>query len=253
MIQRQMLRQVMSPGDIYANADALVDMLRDHYGSYDADSLDEVLVDESFVQRLKARGFDIIDEAARSDGGVASPPVPRRAPARPPAGTTPLRRAPSADESASSLRRREVTSEGESPLPLRRSRAVTSGGESGTPMRRSQEATSGGESSTPLRRSQEVTSESEGTSPAPRSQESTSEGTSPVPRSRESTSGGESPTPLRRSRAAASERESPPPVRRRRVAANEASPSDETPAPTPAPRTRRTTRAKPSSDGQTEA
>ena len=44
MAERKMLRQVMSPADIYLHADAICEMLRDHYGSYDADSLDEVPV-----------------------------------------------------------------------------------------------------------------------------------------------------------------------------------------------------------------
>ena len=75
MAERKMLRHVMSPSDIYAHADTICDLLRDHYGSYDADLIDEVLVDESFVQRLKAKGYDLLGEGAESaDGGSPLPP-----------------------------------------------------------------------------------------------------------------------------------------------------------------------------------
>ncbi len=54
---RKMLRDLMTVNDIYHFADQITDMLREDYGSYDADALDEVLVEERFAQRLHSRGY----------------------------------------------------------------------------------------------------------------------------------------------------------------------------------------------------
>ncbi len=54
MAEPRMLRQVMTTTELFSHSEAICDMLRDQYGTYDADSLEEVLVDEAFVQRLKA-------------------------------------------------------------------------------------------------------------------------------------------------------------------------------------------------------
>jgi hypothetical protein len=54
-----MLRDMMTVNDIYNYAEAIIEMLREEYGTYDADTLDEVQVEERFAQRLEARGYDV--------------------------------------------------------------------------------------------------------------------------------------------------------------------------------------------------
>ena len=151
MAERKMLRHVMSPGDIYAHAETICDMLREHYGSYDADSLDEVMVEETFVERLKARGYDLLAEGAEAeDGATASPPpapaVPRREPTRPEPGPMPGRRVPTAGSGSVPLRRRDSSGDSDTGVPLRRSPAPSS--DSGTPLRRPGQSSGG----VPLRR-----------------------------------------------------------------------------------------------------
>lgn len=126
MAERKMLRQVMSPSDVYAHAESICDMLREQYGSYDADSLEEVFVDETFVQRLKSLGYDLLGEGDMAE----SAPLPRRdAPRmdvnpssniRRPGGdrSVPMRRAGSSDSSVP-MRRRDGANDGS--VPLRRS------------------------------------------------------------------------------------------------------------------------------------
>ena len=69
---RRMLREMMSVNDIYSFADPIMEMLREEYGSYDADTLDEVQVDERFVQRLQARGYEV----RTGNEQPAPPPTP---------------------------------------------------------------------------------------------------------------------------------------------------------------------------------
>lgn len=76
MAEQKMLRQLLTMADLYAHAEAIIELLHEQYGGYDADALEEVLVDDSFVQRLQAKGYDLLDENA--------PPVER--PGRRPLG-----------------------------------------------------------------------------------------------------------------------------------------------------------------------
>lgn len=82
LMPQRALRQVMSVQDIYAYAEPIMQMLREAYGSYDADVLDEVQVDDSFVQRLQSRGYElrVPVEPAPSDAAPPEPGVvaPRR-------------------------------------------------------------------------------------------------------------------------------------------------------------------------------
>lgn len=133
MAQMKMLRQVMSPADIYTHADTICDMLRDHYGSYDADSLDEVMVEETFAQRLAAKGYDLLPEGAEPDDRPMAPPPPsRRELPRAEISQVPVRRP--AQNGGVPLRRREPSGDSEGQLPLRRD------GEGGLPMRRTSPA-----------------------------------------------------------------------------------------------------------------
>ena len=127
MAERKMLRQVMSPSDIYAHAEAVCDMLREHYGSYDADSLEEVIVDDAFAQRLQSRGYDLLGEGEVPEAA----PVPGR------------RDTPRADNVAPTNTTRRPT--GDRVVPMRRSGS----GDSVVPMRRRDSSNDGG---VPLRR-----------------------------------------------------------------------------------------------------
>lgn len=143
MAQMKMLRQVMSPADIYTHADTICDMLRDHYGSYDADSLDEVMVEETFGQRLAAKGYDLLPEGAEPDDRPMAPPPPsRRELPRAEISQVPVRR-PALNGGGVPLRRREP-GDSEGQLPLRRD-----GEGSGVPMRRSPQVA---DSELPMRR-----------------------------------------------------------------------------------------------------
>lgn len=73
MPERRMLRDMMSVNDIYSFADSIIELLREEYGSYDADTLDEVQVEDRFAQRLKARGYEV---RSASDPAPAPPPTP---------------------------------------------------------------------------------------------------------------------------------------------------------------------------------
>ncbi len=96
MAERRMLREAMRVHDIYNNAEPIIDMLRERYGSYDGDSLDEVLIDASFAQLLKERGYNVqvwSDSADAAGEPAAAPaaaaPLPlRRTPVSGTAGTT---------------------------------------------------------------------------------------------------------------------------------------------------------------------
>jgi hypothetical protein len=138
MAEWKMLRQVISPSEIYANAESMVDLLREQYGSYDADSLEEVMVDEAFTQRLKERGYELLGEGApaetssfgqRRDGGrmEGGPSAPMRRPGMD--RSLPMRRAATSD--GVPMRRRDGASDGG--VPLRRSER---GGETPIPRRR---------------------------------------------------------------------------------------------------------------------
>jgi hypothetical protein len=85
-----MLRTVMSVQDIYAYAEPIIQMLREEYGSYDADALDEVLVEDPFVHRLQARGYEVLVQP-EADVAADVPAAPR---------PTPVRRRPAATDSA---------------------------------------------------------------------------------------------------------------------------------------------------------
>lgn len=140
MAERRMLRQVMSPSDIYAHAESICDMLREQYGSYDADSLEEVFVDESFGQRLKARGYDLLGEGGETVEGAPLPP--RRDVPRMDVGPSPTMRRPGGDrsvpvrrgmnDSAVPMRRRD--SSNDTSVPIRRGERASSDG--GVPRRR---------------------------------------------------------------------------------------------------------------------
>jgi hypothetical protein len=84
MAERKMLRELMTVQDIYNYAEPITDMLREEYGSYDADSLDEVKVEERFAQRLLARGYDV-----RPWVPVTSAPTPVAPPAPTPVTPAP--------------------------------------------------------------------------------------------------------------------------------------------------------------------
>jgi hypothetical protein len=75
MAGRKMLRELMNVADIYAQAESISQMLREDYGGYDADVFDEVLVDESFAQRLAARGYEVRPWNATTGAVAASRPV----------------------------------------------------------------------------------------------------------------------------------------------------------------------------------
>ena len=154
MAERRLLRQVMSPSDIYAHAESICDMLREQYGSYDADSLEEVFVDESCAQRLKARGYDLLGEGGEPVEAVPLPPrrdVPRMdvgpsASMRRPGGdrSLPVRRG--TNDGAVPMRRRDGPSD--SSVPIRRSERTSSDG--GVPRRR--DTASPGDGMGPMRR-----------------------------------------------------------------------------------------------------
>lgn len=136
MAERKMLREIMSLTDIYTYAESISEMLREMYGGYDADVFDEVMVDEAFVRRLAARGYEVRpwqpEPVARPTGETVPVVVIRRpattggsrpaaAPARPaltrgrsglplrPASTTPPAGASLAsEEPASDSRSREA-------------------------------------------------------------------------------------------------------------------------------------------------
>lgn len=76
MSGRKMLREIMTINDIYNYAEPIMEMLREEYGSYDGDSLDEVRVEEPFAQRLAARGYDV--RAWGPNNAPAVPPAPAR-------------------------------------------------------------------------------------------------------------------------------------------------------------------------------
>lgn len=98
MSGRKMLREIMTVNDIYAFAEPIMEMLREDYGSYDADSLDEVLVEETFAQRLGARGYDVRswNDALDSAPEVAPPPPASRPPSGDVVPVTVVRRRPPA-------------------------------------------------------------------------------------------------------------------------------------------------------------
>lgn len=73
---RRMLREMMSVNDIYSYADPIMEMLREEYGSYDADTLDEVQVDERFAQRLQARGYEVRTGNEQPTPAPAPTPAP---------------------------------------------------------------------------------------------------------------------------------------------------------------------------------
>jgi len=77
---RRMLREIMSINDIYSFAEPIMEMLREDYGSYDADSLDEVRVEDAFAHRLKARGYEV--------RGLIEPVAVEPAPAAPQAASS---------------------------------------------------------------------------------------------------------------------------------------------------------------------
>ena len=135
MAQMKMLRQVMSPADIYSHADTICDMLRDHYGSYDADSLDEVMVEDTFIQRLAAKGYDLLPEGAEVDDRPMAPPPSRREVPRAEISQLPPRRPAQNGSGGLPLRRREPAGDSDSPVPLRT--------EGGLPLRRGPSAGDG--------------------------------------------------------------------------------------------------------------
>src|SRR5918998_738286 len=120
MAQMKMLRQVMSPADIYTHADTICDMLRDHYGSYDADALDEVMVEDTFIQRLAAKGYDLLPEGAEVDDRPMAPPPSRRDLPRAEISQLPMRRPSQNGGGGIPMRRRDPASDTDSQLPLRR-------------------------------------------------------------------------------------------------------------------------------------
>ena len=145
---RRALRQVMSVQDVYAYAEPIMQMLREEYGSYDADSLEEVQVEDPFVQRLQARGYEVrvpVDAPAPAmptDGSSATRAVaPRRRAATPTASTA---TAPVASTTPSAPTAVPPTSSAapaaDAPRPATRTRRTSTG------------ATSGDEGATPTRR-----------------------------------------------------------------------------------------------------
>lgn len=80
MSGRRMLRDIMAASDVYQYADLIMEMLREDYGSYDGDALDEVLVEETFVQRLASRGYEVrpwVDVSPAESAPAAAPaPAP---------------------------------------------------------------------------------------------------------------------------------------------------------------------------------
>lgn len=269
MSQQKQLRQVMSPADIYAHAEALCEMLRDHYGSYDADSLEEVMVDESFVQRIKARGYDLLPEGATVEERPSTPPPSRRELPRAELGSTPMRRSVQGGTGGLPLRRREPTNDGaDGSLPTRRRDFAAGDGESALPLRR-REPAADGDGASPIRR---PTGDAESAA-GPRRPPAASEGDSGVPERRRPAAGTSADSGAARKSTGSSRSESSRTAARPEQAAQTSSlpsPDGATPPaegepkasaagdaqaerPTPpAPRARRTTRAKPSSDGQSE-
>ena len=83
MSGRRMLRDLMTVSDVYQYADSIMEMLREEYGSYDADALDEVMIEEVFARRLLARGYDVrpwVDDVPASATPSAPPAPPAPAP-----------------------------------------------------------------------------------------------------------------------------------------------------------------------------
>ncbi len=150
MAEQRMLHDVMRVNDIYLFAEPIIQMLREEYGSYDADVLDEVLVDDTFVQRLTARGYDVLPSAQASvtpaeqpvenaAEDTAKPKTPRRTAAAS-STTTSARQRPRRDTSATE----EAEPKAESETPTRPRRASTTRADSeetGTTTRRSTRTT----------------------------------------------------------------------------------------------------------------
>jgi hypothetical protein len=138
MAGRKMLRELMNVPDIYAQADSISQMLREDYGGYDAESFEEVLVEEAFAQRLAARGYEVRPwnaaaapapaPAARPSGGDVVPvQIVRRPagsatqrPAAPAAQRSPAPAAPSAPPAATRGRSAERAASAESSAPAGR-------------------------------------------------------------------------------------------------------------------------------------
>jgi hypothetical protein len=76
---RRMLRDMMSVNDIYSYADSIIELLREEYGTYDADTLDEVQVEDRFAQRLEARGYEVRSPDAAPAPAPAPTPLPAAA------------------------------------------------------------------------------------------------------------------------------------------------------------------------------
>lgn len=197
MAPRKMLRQVMSTADIYAHAETLIDLLRDHYGSYDADALDEVLVEESFVARLRAKGYDLAGEDGEAEERARLGSPAQRELARPDPSTIAPRRPASSGEDSLPPRRREPAPGTETGVPLRRSGEA----ETGAPVRR--RGTNGeSEGFVPLRRPEAPASGDGSGTLRRREPASNTRGALPL-RRRDATNGGQSATPLRRRAATA--------------------------------------------------
>lgn len=125
MSGRRMLRDIMAVSDVYQYADLIMEMLREDYGSYDADSLDEVLVEETFAQRLASRGYDIRPWGDSDTSESVPAPAPAPAPAPPSSEVVPVtivrpRRTASSGERAPSApqqRARRTPASSETPRP----------------------------------------------------------------------------------------------------------------------------------------
>jgi hypothetical protein len=156
MAAKRMLRTVMSVQDIYGYAEPIMQMLREEYGSYDADSLEEVLVEDPFVHRLQARGYEvrgIVDGAALE---VSAAP------------RTPATEAPAAPRAPATRRRTTTTSSTDEPRPATRTKRTPAAAAtdenataSATP-RRSTTGTGTGRAATPRRTTRTPRASSDG-------------------------------------------------------------------------------------------
>lgn len=134
---RRMLHQVMTVNDIYAYAEPIMEMLREEYGSYDADALDEVQVDDAFIHRLQARGYEVLPGAQVAGEAPSAPPAsaPRR--------RTTAVSSPASEDSKAARRTPTATSAtSEESKPAKRTTAARATGEDSKPATRTRRTSS---------------------------------------------------------------------------------------------------------------
>ncbi|HEX6293241.1 MAG TPA: hypothetical protein VFZ66_28940 [Herpetosiphonaceae bacterium] len=168
---RRMLRDMMSVNDIYSYAEPIIELLREEYGSYDADTLDEVQVEDGFAQRLQARGYEVRVESEPAAPGVSAAPVSTppvsapsvSAPETPIVPVTVVRTRRATSNTGGTARPRRATPAGDGPRPAPSAETSRGSAESARPPESSAETTgsqpdaAGAESARPAPRTRRTT------------------------------------------------------------------------------------------------